>query len=322
MRESGKKAVVTGGAGFIGSHVVDRLLADGWEEVVVLDDFRTGQEMFLESQKDNQRLKVVRGDVGDLELVKDTIAGAELVVHFQANADVRGGLKNRRIDLEQNTINTWNVGEACAEGGVKQVAFASSATIYGEPKRIPTSEAEEKIQTSLYGASKLAGEAILQAYSEYFDFQLSVFRFVSWTGPRYSHGVIYDFYNKLKTNPKSLEILGDGKQRKSYLDVRDGIAGIFTALEKSPDRVGVYNLGHDDFMPVTTLASIVIDEMGLEDVEFVFTGGERGWVGDSPVVHLETNRLKELGWQPQVEIEQSIRDTVAYLIAHDKKIKR
>lgn len=317
-----KKAVVTGGAGFIGSHVVDRLMADGWEEVVVFDDFRTGQELYLAHHKDDGRLRIVREDVSHLEALKSAFEGAQLVVHFQANADVRGGVEHRRLDLEQNTLTTWNVGEACASAGVKDLFFASSATVYGEPDVFPTPESASFPQTSLYGASKLAGEAMLQAYSEYYGFNLRVFRFVSWTGPRYSHGVIYDFFKKLRADPKRLYLLGDGKQRKSYLDVRDGIAGIFAAYEKSAERSAVYNLGHDDFMPVVDLAAIVVDEMGLEEVTFEFAGGERGWIGDSPIVHLDATRLKELGWRPTVSIEQSVRDTVKYLIEHEERILR
>ncbi len=316
------KAVVTGGSGFIGSHVVDKLMQDGWQEVVVYDDLRTGQDFYLDQWNADARLRKVKADVLDFERIKSEIDGAELVVHFQANADVRGGLKNRRIDLEQNTIATWNVCEASALAGVKTLAFASSATVYGEPDVFPTPEKVAPIQTSLYGASKYAGEAMIQAYSEYFDIQARIFRFVSWTGPRYSHGVIYDFFKKLRANPKSLEILGDGKQRKSYLDVRDGISGIFRSIEHGKDRVGIYNLGHDDFMQVTELAQIVIDEMGLTDVEFQFTGGERGWVGDSPVVHLDTSNLKDLGWKPTVSIEQSLRDTVRYLLDNENTILR
>lgn len=319
---SNKKAVVTGGSGFIGSHVVDKLMNDGWEEVVVYDDLRTGQDFYLDTWKQDSRLKKVKADVLDFDTLKGEVEGAELVIHFQANADVRGGLINRRIDLEQNTIATWNVCEASALGGVKTLAFASSATVYGEPEVFPTPEKVAPIQTSLYGASKYAGEAMIQAYSEYFDMEARIFRFVSWTGPRYSHGVIYDFFKKLRENPKSLEILGNGKQRKSYLDVRDGISGIFRSFEYDKNRVGVYNLGHDDFMIVTELAKIVCEEMGLSDVEFKFTGGERGWVGDSPVVHLDTANLKQLGWKPAVSIEQSIRDTVKYLIDNEKQILR
>lgn len=317
-----KKAVVTGGAGFIGSHVVDHLLSLNYDKVVVLDDLRTGQELFVKQHEKNERFEFVHGDLQNLEIVKESVKGASLVVHFQANADVRGGIKHRRLDLEQNTITTWNVGEACAEAGVKDLLFASSATVYGEPDIFPTPESVTNLQTSLYGASKMCGEAILQAYSEYVGFNLRVFRFVSWTGPRYSHGVIYDFFKKLRANPQALEILGDGKQRKSYLDVRDGIAGIFTALDKEEKRSEVYNLGHDDFMPVTELASIVVDEMGLEGVKFEFTGGSRGWVGDSPIVHLDTQKIKALGWAPSVSIEQSIRDTVSYLTKNENLIIR
>lgn len=316
------KVVITGGSGFIGSHVVDRLMNDGWNEVVVYDDLRTGSDFYLDQWKNDKRLVKVRADVLDFEQLKKSVTGAEMVVHFQANADVRGGVENRRIDLEQNTITTWNVCEAAALAGVKTVAFASSATVYGEPEVFPTPESIGVVQTSLYGASKLSGEAMIQAYSEYMGFKARIFRFVSWTGPRYSHGVIYDFFKKLRANPHSLEILGDGTQRKSYLDVRDGVAGIFSALEEDPERVGIYNLGHDDWMQVTELAGIVCEEMELDDVTFEFTGGSRGWVGDSPVVHLDTAHLKSTGWSPKVSIEESIRDTVRYLVKNEHKIIR
>lgn len=319
---AGGKVVVTGGAGFIGSHVVDALIARGWREVMVLDDLRTGQRFYLDEHLERGRCRLVEADVTDFEATQAALAGAEMVVHFQANADVRGGVADHRIDLEQNTLATWNVGEACCRHGVKTVLFASSATVYGEPAIFPTPESEAGIQTSLYGASKLAGEAMLQAFSEYAGFDLRIFRFVSWIGPRYSHGVIFDFFRKLRADPRRLPILGDGRQRKSYLDVRDGIAGIFAAVERAPSRSGVFNLGHDEFMPVTELARIVVDEMGLGGVEFEFAGGERGWVGDSPVVHLDTSRIKRLGWRPAVSIEASIRDTVRYLMDNETRLLR
>jgi UDP-glucose 4-epimerase len=265
---------------------------------------------------------VVRADVSESERLTREMAGCDIVFHFQANADVRGGAKRTRVDLEQNTIATWRVLEAMRINEVKQIVFASSATVYGEPNVFPTPESFASLQTSLYGASKLACEAMIQAYSEYFGMKCFIFRFVSWIGERYSHGVVFDLMNKLKISPETLEILGDGRQCKSYLDVIDGVDGIFHALEHSRDMKNVFNLGHDAFVNVLDLADIIVDELSLRGVRYVTTGGERGWLGDSPFVHLDTAKLKTLGWRPHVSIEQGIRNTVRYLKAHPQLLER
>lgn len=309
-----KKVLITGGSGFIGSHLVDAFVERSDAEVVIYDNFCTGQRIFTQHHADNPRVQIVEADVLNLEALDSAMKGVDLVMHLQANADVRGGMKNRRIDLEQNTIATWNVLEAMYRNEVGNMGFASSATIYGEPEVFPTPENIPVVQTSLYGASKLCGEAMIQAYSEYFGIRTNAFRFVSWTGERYTHGVVFDFLKKLKANPGELEILGDGKQRKSYLDVTDGVNGILTALENAPNQKNTFNLGHDDFMNVLDLADIVCSEGGFKNVNYRMTGGERGWVGDSPFVHLETDALKAIEWSPQVSIEESIRRTVRYLL--------
>ena len=309
------RALVTGGAGFIGSHIVDRLVQDG-AEVTVYDNFSTGQEEFLRQHVGNGKVKVVHADVLDRRALTREMAPCDFVFHLQANADVRGGIQQTRVDLEQNTIATWNVLEAMRINEIRRIAFASSATVYGEPDVFPTPESYAPLQTSLYGASKLAGEAMIQAYTEYFGMTCYIFRFVSWIGERYTHGVIFDFVRKLGTNSHVLEILGDGKQRKSYLDVIDGANGMFHAIEHAKERKNIFNLGHDEFMNVLRLADIVVEELGLKGVRYRTTGGERGWLGDSPFVHLDTTRLKDLGWFPQISIEQGIRNTVRYLQAH------
>ena len=306
------KALVTGGAGFIGSHVVDRLLHDG-AEVVVIDNFSSGFAGNLPTDA-GERLQVIRGDVTDFEAVAAAADGVDAVFHFQANADVRGGVAKRRIDLEQNTIATWNVLESCHREAVKTLVFASSATVYGEPDIFPTPEGYQMMQTSLYGASKLACEAMIQAYSEYSGMRSLSFRFVSWIGERYSHGVVFDFLKKIRANPQTLEVLGDGMQRKSYLDVRDGIEGIFTAVRNFGGLKGVFNLGHDDFLPVLDLARIVLAEAGHPTAEIRTTGGVRGWVGDSPLVQLDTSLIKSIGWAPKIPIADGIRTTARYLL--------
>jgi UDP-glucose 4-epimerase len=316
-----QRAFVTGGAGFIGSHIVDRL-AQIAASVTIYDNFSTGREQFISHHAENPKIRIVRADVLDGERIKKEMANCDFVFHFQANADVRGGIQRTQVDLEQNTIATWNVLEAMRINKVKHIVFASSATVYGEPDVFPTPESYAPLQTSLYGASKLACEAIIQAYSEYFGITCFIFRFVSWIGERYSHGVIFDFVKKLRGNHQVLEVLGDGKQRKSYLDVVDGVDGIFYAVEHAKELKNVFNLGHDDFMNVLALADVIVDELGLKRVRYLTTGGERGWLGDSPFVHLDTTKLKTLGWRPQVSIERGIRNTVRYLQAHPQVLER
>jgi UDP-glucose 4-epimerase len=315
------KAFVTGGAGFIGSHIVDRLLTEG-NEVTVYDNFSTGKELFITHHQKNSHFQCIRGEVLDFEKLKEKMKDHDFVFHLQANADVRGGIKETRIDLEQNTIATWNILEAMKQNNIKKMAFSSSATVYGEPLVFPTAENNELIQTSLYGASKLAGEAMIQAYCEYYDMQCFIFRFVSWIGERYTHGVIFDFVKKLQKNHNELEILGDGNQKKSYLYVGDGVEGIFFAIKHFKEKKNIFNLGHEEFLPVTKVADIVCEEMCLKNVTYRYTGGARGWLGDSPFVHLDITKLKKMGWQPKTPIERGIRRTVQYLLKNPKALER
>lgn len=317
IRKHLKKALVTGGAGFIGSQIVDGLLENGCDSVIVYDNFSTGQKRYLKHLDRDNRLKVIEGDVLDSQRLHAAIEGCGAVFHMQANADVRGGIHKTRVDLDQNVIGTWNVLEGMRIHKVPEIVFASSATVYGEPEVFPTPENIAPIQTSLYGASKYSGEAMIQAYSAYYGIRGSIFRFVSWIGERYSHGVVYDFVQKLRQNPDELEVLGDGNQRKSYLYVRDGVDGIFTGFEKGTRPVNIFNLGHESFMNVKDLASIILDELGLNNVKMRFTGGARGWIGDSPFVHLDVSKIKQLGWTPQVGIEEGIRRTVRFLKEND-----
>jgi UDP-glucose 4-epimerase len=306
------RAFVTGGAGFIGSHVVDALLLRG-AQVVVYDSFVTGREEFIPK---SEQVSVVRGDVLDLPRLQSAMSGCDFVFHFQANADVRGGKERTRVDLEQNTIATWNVLEAMRLNSVKAIAFASSAAVYGEPDVFPTPESYAPTQTSLYGASKLAGEAMIEAYCEYYQMRSFMFRFVSWIGERYSHGVVFDFLKKLQADPTRLPILGDGQQRKSYLYVKDGVSGIMLVIDTGASTKNIYNLGHDYFITVLDVTKIVLDEMGLQEVKLEFSGGQRGWLGDSPLVHLDTTKIRKLGWKPQTSIEEGLRRTVRFLKAN------
>lgn len=307
------KVLVTGGAGFIGSHVVDELVRRD-REVIVYDNLSTGFSRHIEPVMATGRVKLVQGDILDFSTLRAAMAGVSTVFHLAANADVRGGSLNTSIDLEQNVMGTHRVLEAMRAVGAWEIVFTSSATVYGEPEVFPTPENYAPLQTSLYGASKLAAEAVIQAYGEYFGIRSYSFRFVSWIGERYSHGVVYDFINKLRADPSELEILGDGNQRKSYLHVEDGIRGIFLALDRLTSRKNVLNLGHVEYMNVKDLASIVCEEMGLKDVAYRFTGGTRGWVGDSPFVHLDVSRMQACGFRPCISIEEGIRRTTRYLL--------
>ena len=310
------RALVTGGAGFIGSNVVDRLLATGYS-VVAYDNFSTGQERFLErAGRCGDRFALVRGDILDQAALASAMRGADVVFHLAANADVRHGTEHPDRDLQQNTIGTFNVLEAMRSNGVRRVAFSSTGSIYGEPEIFPTPEdAPFPTQTSLYGASKLAGEALVQAYCEGFGFQGYIFRFVSILGDRYSHGHVFDFYKRLRENPHELRVLGNGEQRKSYLSVQDCVDAIFTALERANDRVNIFNLGTDEYCEVNDSIGWITGELGVSPI-LDYTGGDRGWIGDNPFIFLDAARVRSLGWQPKLSIREGVLNTVAYLKLH------
>jgi UDP-glucose 4-epimerase len=312
---SARRAVVTGAAGFIGSTLVDRLLAAGWH-VVGYDNFSTGLPEFLESAKAQAGFALVDGDLLDPARLEPAVAGADMVFHLAANADVRHGTEHPARDLEQNTIGTFNVLEAMRKGGVKRIAFSSTGSIYGEHRVVPTPEdAPFPIQTSLYGASKLAGEGLIQAYCEGFGMSAVIFRFVSVLGERYTHGHVFDFCRKLFVDPTRLPVLGDGKQRKSYMHVQDCVGAVLLAAERSADKVGIFNLGQDGSIVVSQSIGWITDELGIAP-ELVFAGGERGWIGDSPLIQLDTARIIRLGWVPAVSIEDAVRRTVRWLSAN------
>ncbi len=310
------RTLVTGGAGFIGSHLVDELVRRD-NQVIVYDNLSTGFRRHLETLLSDNRITLVEGELLDEDCLKAAMRGVDSVFHLAANADVRGGKSNTRVDLEQNIIGTHRVLEAMRINGASRIVFTSSATVYGEPDVFPTPESYAALQTSVYGASKLAAEAMIQAYCEYFGIKSFSFRFVSWIGERYSHGVVFDFIRKLQKNPTELEILGDGNQKKSYLHVEDGVKAIFMAMENMPDLKNVVNLGHSDYLNVVDLADIVVQEMGLKKVDYRFTGGVRGWLGDSPFVHLDISKIRSAGFEPQVSIEDGIRRTVRYLLENE-----
>jgi UDP-glucose 4-epimerase len=303
------RAFVTGCAGFIGSHLTDRLLAAGCE-VVGFDDFSTGQRRFLAP---HSRFTLVEGTLSDVDRLREAMRGADCVFHLAANADVRQGLEHTRKDLEQNTIATYNVLESMRVNGVQKICFSSTGSVYGEAGVFPTPEnAPFPIQTSLYGASKLACEGLIAAYCQGFGLQSWIFRFVSILGERYSHGHVFDFCRQLRADPGALHVLGNGRQRKSYLHVQDCIDGILLALSRANERVNLFNLGVDSFCEVNDSIGWICSALDVQP-KITYGGGERGWIGDSPFIFLDTTRIRELGWRPKLNIEQGILKTVDYL---------
>jgi len=311
---------ITGAAGFIGSNIADRLLADG-KNVIGWDNFSTGQEQFLAQALKQPNFKLVRGDNLDLPALTKAMAGSDTVIHLAANADVRFGLNHPRKDFEQNTTATFNVVEAMRANNIKRIAFSSTGSTYGEAQIIPTPEdAPFPIQTSLYAASKVAGEALIHSYCEGFGFEGYIFRFVSILGERYTHGHVFDFYKQLLDHPDHLRVLGDGTQRKSYLHVGDCVNAILhvmttgTAL-KAKHRVEVYNLGCDEYVQVKDSIRIICGALKLQP-KLEFTGGNKGWIGDNPFIFLDTKKIRATGWTTKLTIEQGIIRTLEWLQAN------
>ncbi len=307
---------VTGGAGFIGSNMVDRLLSEPENEVVAYDNFSTGRREFLEEALKNPRFTLVEGDTLDEAAMTKAMAGSDFVFHFAANADVRMGTEHPKKDLEQNTIATYHVLEAMRANGIKRIGFSSTGSVYGEAEVIPTPEdAPFPVQTSLYGASKLACEGLLAAYAEGFDYQVYIFRFVSILGERYTHGHVFDFVKKLQADPTKLHILGNGKQRKSYLYVKDCMEAILTVIRNAKEKVNIYNLGTDQYCEVNDSVGWICNKLNVKPT-FTYAGGERGWIGDNPFIYLDTAKVRSLGWKPQATIEEGVVKTVEYLLAN------
>ena len=306
------RCLVTGSAGFIGSNLVDRLLHIGYE-VVGVDNFSTGQHRFLDEAIKNPRFRLIELDLLDLDALNDSFFGVDFIFHLAANADVRYGTKHPRKDLEQNTIATYNVLEAMRSNGIKNIVFSSTGSVYGESATIPTPEnGPFPIQTSLYGASKSACEGLISAYCEGFGFQSWIFRFVSILGERYTHGHIFDFYQKLKKDATCLSVLGNGKQRKSYLYVQDCIDAIMLAVQKADEKVNIFNLGVDGYVEVNNSIEWICEELGVRP-RLEYSGGDRGWIGDNPFIFLDTKKIQSLGWVPKSDIQQGVIKTLQYL---------
>src|SRR3981189_38765 len=306
------RCFVTGSAGFIGSSLVDRLLAAG-HSVVGYDNFSTGQRRFLEDASRSPQFHLAEGDLLDTDALRSAMCGGDMVFHRAANADVRFGPHHPFKDIEQNTIATYNVLEAMRTNGIKRIAFSSTGSVYGEATVFPTPEnAPFPVQPSLYGNSKVAAEGLISSYCEGFGFQGFIFRFVSILGERYTHGHVFDFYQKLLADPSKLEVLGNGKQRKSYLYIQDCIDAIMIAIKRATDRVNIFNLGQDEYCEVNQAIGLSCERLQLKP-RLEYTGGERGWIGDNPFIFLETEKIRATGWAAKLTIEQSILRTLAWL---------
>ena len=313
MKSNSKKVLITGCAGFIGSNLVKNLVKLNYT-VTGADNFRTGQKKFIEKFIKNKKFTFKKIDLlNDNHLKKLFRQKFDIVFHFAANADVSKGYLNPLNDLKLNTIMTSKLLEECRKKKIKKFVFCSTGSIYGETKIIPTPEnVNFPIQTSMYGASKLACEGLIQAYSEAYNLKSYIYRFVSILGPNYSHGHVIDFYKKLTKNKNRLQVLGDGNQKKSYLHVDDCINAILLTLEKGKDKINIFNLGTNETIAVRESVKLICDNLNLKP-KIYYSGGTRGWIGDVPHIHLKTTKIQKMGWKPKYTIKQSILDTLKFL---------
>ena len=310
-----RSILVTGGAGFIGSHLVERLLLDN--EVTVLDNFSSGRIEFLEPYRDIPDFHLLTGDLMNPKILDNAVSGKDFIFHLAANPDVKLGSEDTHVHLEQNVLATYNLLEAMRKNDVRQMAFTSTSTVYGEAAQVPTPEDYGPLlPISLYGASKLSCEALISSYCHTFQMQSWIYRFANIVGERGTHGVLVDFIRKLRENPGKLEILGSGKQRKSYLEVKDCVRAMIHAVEHSTGEVNVFNIGSEDSVDVTEIADIVVGQMGLDGVEYDYTGGidGRGWRGDVKLMLLSIEKIKRLGWSPELGSARALEVAVKALL--------
>ncbi len=305
--------VVTGGAGFIGSHLVDALVARG-DRVVIIDSLVNGDRRNIGGHIDAGRVTLVRADLL-MDGWQDSLTGMKRVYHLAADPDVRQGSLTPDSQIHNNIVATYRVLEAMRAHGVEEIVFTSTSTVYGDATVIPTPESYNPLEpVSVYGASKLASESLISAYCHGFGMKGWVYRFANIIGERSNHGVITDFIKKLEQNPGELEILGDGRQTKSYLEVKACVRAMLFAAEKSDGVLNIFNIGSEDWVDVTTIADIIVREMGLSHVKYRFTGGERGWVGDVPRMQLGVTKLKALGWKPDTGSLESVEVAVRAML--------
>lgn len=310
------RCVVTGCAGFVGSNLVDFFLNKGWE-VLGIDNLKTGRLEFIENANQDKKFEFINLDLLENINLKEIFLKSNYVFHFAANADVRYGVDNTYVDFRQNAEVTLNVLNAIKEAKVPNIVFSSTGSIYGESDVIPTSEDSPfPVQTSMYGASKLSAEGFITAFSKAFGIKSFIFRFVSILGNRYSHGHVYDFINKIKLNPDLIEVLGDGNQTKSYLNIIDCINGIYHAINHKSSLVNIYNLGTKEVCTVNESLGWICEELNVFPKK-KYTGGSSGWIGDNPYIFLDTTKIEKIGWKPYYNIKQSVKETAKYLLKND-----
>ena len=310
-----KKILITGGAGFIGSNLVDALISAG-HNVRIADNFSTGFHEFVEHNKISAALEIVKTDLVDEQACSQVLTGCDVVYHLAANADVRFGWQQPLRDTQQNLVVTQNLLEACRKQGVRKFIFSSTGSVYGKAKQIPTPEdCAFPTQTSLYAASKLAAEGLINAYAEADVIDATIFRFVSILGRRYTHGHVFDFVKQLLENPKRLKVLGDGNQTKSYLHVDDCTSALVRVLDGT-SKLNVYNLGTNETVTVAQSIGIICKSLNCDPV-IDYSGGTEGWIGDNPHIFLDTTAARATGWSSTRTISDSIRETVEWLVAND-----
>lgn len=311
------KYLVTGGAGFIGSHIVDRLIADG-HKVIVYDNLSTGKKLFIRHHLKNPKFKFVNGDLSSTKKLTQAMFNVDFIFHMAAHADVRSGIENHFIDHKQNLEMTQNVLEAMVVNKVKNIVFASTSSVFGDANIHPTPEDYPFEPTSLYGASKAACESYIQAYAAYYGFNVYIFRFVSFLGSRYTHGIIFDVSKKILSNPKSIELFSDGTPRKSSIAVSDGIDAIFNVIVNSKEKINIYNIGHDEVITVSEIVDEILNAHKKSFIKKKWLGKKSNWKGDNQFVQLANKKLKKLGWKPTKSIKEAITETVQFLIENPK----
>ncbi len=300
---------VTGGAGFIGSHLVDYLIKKG--RVAVYDNLSSGSKDFIRQYLKKKSFQFIKGDLLHKQFLSKAIKGSDFVFHLAANPDIQLSVKKPDLDFQQGTIATFNLLEAMRKNKIGKMAFSSSSTVFGEPKKLPVPEDYAPLlPISSYGASKLACEGLISAYCHLYNFQAWVFRFANVIGPRLTHGAIHDFIGKLKKNKNKLEVLGDGRQKKSYIYVKDCVEGMLFCIKHSKEKLNLFNLGTADRMKIQEIAKILLKEMGFSRTKIVYTGGKRGWEGDVPQMLLDITKIKNLGWSPKYNSREAVIQTI------------
>jgi UDP-glucose 4-epimerase len=309
---------VTGGAGFVGMHLVEKLLSEGGE-VVAYDNLSLGRREHIAPFLGNPRFQFIQDDVLNSGSLTEAMAEAEVVFHLAANSDIRAGGENPKLELEQGILSTFNVLEAMRNNSVRKIVFTSSSVIYGDAGgRELTEDFGPLIPISFYGSSKLAAEALVCSFCHMFDMRGWVFRFANIVGKGLTHGVLFDFIRKLRTNPSNLEILGNGEQSKPYLHVSECVGGMLHGLRNADERVNIFNLTPPDAVTVARIAQIIVEEMGLKKVTFSYSGGEGGWKGDVPRVRLNGERLARRGWRAKMSSEEAVRTAVREVLSHNE----